>query len=160
MRFSPSPPLSGGDTGFNQWRDAMKMVARLPGGIPADFRRKLWIALAEKHLQARGVNWAKEEKVCFNEWTNPDDSELGIQIVKVRQCHGSHRSFLTRPLSRTCTGLAAAFSAARPGRKTRRCSRGSFWRTQGGINKSGTVKGSTCSPPSSSKSWTRTKRTA
>lgn len=39
MRFSPSPVP--GDSGFNQWRDAMKMVARLPGGIPPEFRRKV-----------------------------------------------------------------------------------------------------------------------
>lgn len=27
---------------FNQWLHAMKMVARLPGGMPPEFRRKVY----------------------------------------------------------------------------------------------------------------------
>ena len=34
-----SPPPGKGDSGFGQWHDAMKMVARLPGGIPPEFRK-------------------------------------------------------------------------------------------------------------------------
>lgn len=44
---------------------------------------QLWITLAERHLQNKGINWAHAERTCFNEWSNPDDTELGIQIVKV-----------------------------------------------------------------------------
>lgn len=44
---------------------------------------QLWLTLAERHLEQRGVDWKQAEKVCFNEWSNPDDEELGIQIVKV-----------------------------------------------------------------------------
>ncbi|XP_047107783.1 uncharacterized protein LOC124776685 [Schistocerca piceifrons] len=80
MRFSVAP--APGDSGFSQWRDAMRMVARLPGGIPPDFRRRLWLTLAERHLAARGVDWARAHRLCFNEWSNPDDEELGVQIVK------------------------------------------------------------------------------
>ena len=39
IRFSVKP-LSG-DSGFQQWHDAMRMVARLPGGVPAEFRHKV-----------------------------------------------------------------------------------------------------------------------
>lgn len=80
MRFSLTP--QPGESGFIQWLDAMKMVARLPGGIPSEFRKKLWLTLAERHLEQRGVDWKQAEKICFNEWSNPDDEELGIQIVK------------------------------------------------------------------------------
>ncbi|XP_033611769.1 uncharacterized protein LOC111875612 isoform X3 [Cryptotermes secundus] len=80
IRFSVMP--SPGDSGFTQWHDAMKMVARLPGGIPPEFRRRLWLTVAEKHLQSRGVDWGHAERFCFNEWSNPDDDELGVQIVK------------------------------------------------------------------------------
>ena len=45
---------------------------------------QLWLTLAERHLEQRGVDWKQAEKICFNEWSNPDDEELGIQIVKVR----------------------------------------------------------------------------
>lgn len=55
MRFSvepPPPPLGpgasptkqaapGDASGFQQWHDAMRMVARLPGGVPPEFRRKV-----------------------------------------------------------------------------------------------------------------------
>nr|XP_012136115.1 PREDICTED: uncharacterized protein LOC100879104 isoform X1 [Megachile rotundata] len=80
MRFSLTP--QPGESGFIQWLDAMKMVARLQGGIPPEFRKKLWLTLAERHLEQRGVDWKQAEKICFNEWSNPDDEELGIQIVK------------------------------------------------------------------------------
>ena len=39
MRFSIEP--YPGDSGFSQWHDAMRMVARLPGGIPQEFRKKV-----------------------------------------------------------------------------------------------------------------------
>lgn len=45
---------------------------------------QLWLTLADKHLQRRGVDWAQAERLCFSEWSNPDDDELGVQIVKVR----------------------------------------------------------------------------
>ncbi|OAD57740.1 TBC1 domain family member 30 [Eufriesea mexicana] len=38
MRFSLTP--QPGESGFIQWLDAMKMVARLSGGIPPEFRKK------------------------------------------------------------------------------------------------------------------------
>lgn len=41
MRFSLTP--QPGESGFIQWLDAMKMVAKLQGGIPAEFRRKVII---------------------------------------------------------------------------------------------------------------------
>lgn len=53
----------------------------LPDFFPLMFQ--LWLTLAEKHLAARGVDWGQAQKICFNEWTNPDDEELGVQIVKV-----------------------------------------------------------------------------
>ncbi len=39
IRFSMEP--LGGDDAFQQWRDAMKSVARLPLGIPPEFRKKV-----------------------------------------------------------------------------------------------------------------------
>nr|XP_018913186.1 PREDICTED: uncharacterized protein LOC109041322 isoform X2 [Bemisia tabaci]XP_018913187.1 PREDICTED: uncharacterized protein LOC109041322 isoform X2 [Bemisia tabaci]XP_018913188.1 PREDICTED: uncharacterized protein LOC109041322 isoform X2 [Bemisia tabaci]XP_018913189.1 PREDICTED: uncharacterized protein LOC109041322 isoform X2 [Bemisia tabaci] len=80
LKFSVTP--SPGDSGFAQWHSAMKMVARLPEGIPHEFRKTLWLTLAEQHLAARGVDWPQVSRSLFNEWTNPDDEELGVQIVK------------------------------------------------------------------------------
>ena len=39
IRFSVDP--FPGDPGYNQWKDAMKMVARLPEGVPTEFRKKV-----------------------------------------------------------------------------------------------------------------------
>lgn len=83
MKFSLAP---GTETGFSQWLDAMKMVAQLPGGVPSEFRMKLWLQLSERHLSEQNIDWEKAEAVIFNEWTNPDDEELGVQIVKVTHC--------------------------------------------------------------------------
>ncbi|RWS21657.1 TBC1 domain family member 30-like protein, partial [Leptotrombidium deliense] len=80
MRFSVEP--IPGDSGFSQWHDAMRMVARLPGGIPNEFRCKLWSTLADRHVQCRRIRWSSTLKFCLNEKTNPDDDALGEQIVK------------------------------------------------------------------------------
>ncbi|XP_022702208.1 uncharacterized protein LOC111267900 isoform X1 [Varroa jacobsoni] len=80
MRFSLEP--FPGDNGFTQWRDAMKMVARLPGGIPTEFRRQLWLTLADRYIVYRQLDWPATCRSCLNERTNPDDDALGVQIVK------------------------------------------------------------------------------
>ena len=43
---------------------------------------QLWLCLAESKI--RDLDWEKTAKFCFNEKSNPDDDELGSQIVKVR----------------------------------------------------------------------------
>lgn len=53
IRFSIQP--LPGDTGFSQWVSAMKMVAQLHGGIPPEFRKRLWLQLADRHLVAKGT---------------------------------------------------------------------------------------------------------
>ncbi|XP_044271093.1 uncharacterized protein LOC123015436 isoform X2 [Tribolium madens] len=80
MRFSIQP--GPGESGFSQWLAAMKMVAQLSGGIPLEFRKRLWLTLADRHLAARGIDWSNVERNCFSEWSHPTDSELGVQIVK------------------------------------------------------------------------------
>ena len=39
--------------------------------------------MAERYLNTKAVDWKKAERTCFNEWSNPDDDELGLQIVRV-----------------------------------------------------------------------------
>ncbi|XP_027203244.2 TBC1 domain family member 30-like isoform X2 [Dermatophagoides pteronyssinus] len=70
------------ESGFEQWHNAMRMVARLPGGIPISFRRKLWLTLADRRLNQRQIDWHQTYDKCFSEHHNPEDEELGIQIVK------------------------------------------------------------------------------
>jgi hypothetical protein len=38
--------------------------------------------LAQKYIKDLGVDWGKVKRVAFNDRSNPDDDELGIQIVK------------------------------------------------------------------------------
>ncbi|XP_066906794.1 TBC1 domain family member 30 isoform X1 [Halyomorpha halys] len=80
VRFSVSP--GGGDTGFSEWAKAMKMVARLPDGVPSHFRKTLWLSLAEKHLSSKNISWPQVERSIFSDRLNPDDQELSVQIVK------------------------------------------------------------------------------
>lgn len=39
MKFTLNP--MPGEAGFNQWKDAMKALARLPGGVPKEFRKSV-----------------------------------------------------------------------------------------------------------------------
>lgn len=80
LRFSLEP--GRGESGFAQWMDATKVVVRLPDGIPADFRKKMWLTLAERYLASRELDWESTARFCFNERCNPDDDNLGVQIVK------------------------------------------------------------------------------
>ncbi|XP_069141078.1 TBC1 domain family member 30-like isoform X2 [Argopecten irradians] len=80
LRFSLEPPL--GDSAFDQWKDAMQAVSRLPLGIPDGFRRKVWISLAENYIKELRIDWEKTVRFVFNERSNPDDNTLGLQIVK------------------------------------------------------------------------------
>jgi hypothetical protein len=43
----------------------------------------LWLTLAEQHLLRIGVDWSDVERNCFNDRINPDDEDLGAQIVRV-----------------------------------------------------------------------------
>ncbi|XP_034485382.1 golgin subfamily B member 1 [Drosophila innubila] len=88
---------------YNQWLHAMKLVARLPGGTPPEFRRKLWLSLADKYLKSKNVDWTHQREKCFCEEWREDDEELGIQIVKD----------LHRTGSNLCTGPAGSINQAK-----------------------------------------------
>ncbi|XP_060649511.1 uncharacterized protein LOC132786836 isoform X1 [Drosophila nasuta] len=88
---------------YNQWLHAMKLVARLPGGTPPEFRRKLWLSLADKYLRSKNVDWTQQREKCFCEEWREDDEELGIQIVKD----------LHRTGSNLCTGPAGSINQAK-----------------------------------------------
>lgn len=57
MKFSVAP--QPGESGFTQWLDAMKMVARLPGGIPPEFRKRVSLIISYHS------NYFKEIKTLF-----------------------------------------------------------------------------------------------
>ncbi|MEQ2236965.1 hypothetical protein ILYODFUR_018042 [Ilyodon furcidens] len=80
LKFTIEPSL--GNNGFQQWYDALKAVARLPTGIPKEWRRKVWLTLADQYLHSISIDWEKTLRFAFNERSNPDDDSLGIQIVK------------------------------------------------------------------------------
>ncbi|XP_013141371.1 PREDICTED: uncharacterized protein LOC106105543 isoform X2 [Papilio polytes] len=80
--LAPSGSEGPGEGGFSEWLHAMKLVARLPAGVPQHFRRKLWLTLSERYLSSRGVQWAAAERACFRGTAQPDDTELGAQILK------------------------------------------------------------------------------
>lgn len=78
IRFSFIP--QNGKKAYKQWLAAFKAIARLKEGVPSQWRRRLWLCLAESKI--RDLDWEKTARFCFNEKSNPDDDELGSQIVK------------------------------------------------------------------------------
>uniref|UniRef100_A0A1A8RCF3 TBC1 domain family member 30 n=1 Tax=Nothobranchius rachovii TaxID=451742 RepID=A0A1A8RCF3_9TELE len=80
LKFTIEPSL--GKNGFQQWYDALKAVARLPTGIPREWRKRVWLTLADQYLHTISIDWEKTLRFAFNERSNPDDDSLGIQIVK------------------------------------------------------------------------------
>ncbi|XP_020641711.3 TBC1 domain family member 30 isoform X2 [Pogona vitticeps] len=80
LKFTLEPSL--GQNGFQQWHDALKAVARLPTGIPKEWRRRVWLTLADHYLRSIAIDWDKTMRFTFNERSNPDDDSMGIQIVK------------------------------------------------------------------------------
>ncbi|XP_053412291.1 TBC1 domain family member 30 isoform X2 [Nycticebus coucang] len=80
LKFTLEPSL--GQNGFQQWYDALKAVARLSTGIPKEWRRKVWLTLADHYLHSIAIDWGKTMRFTFNDRSNPDDDSMGIQIVK------------------------------------------------------------------------------
>ncbi|XP_051977015.1 TBC1 domain family member 30-like isoform X2 [Xyrauchen texanus] len=80
LKFTIEPSL--GKNGFQQWYDALKAVARLPTGIPKEWRKRVWLTLADQYLHSISIDWEKTMRFAFNDRSNPDDDTLGIQIVK------------------------------------------------------------------------------
>uniref|UniRef100_UPI00358F2058 TBC1 domain family member 30 n=1 Tax=Myxine glutinosa TaxID=7769 RepID=UPI00358F2058 len=80
LKFTVEP--SPGRNGFQQWHNALKAVARLPAGIPTAWRKRVWLALADRYLQTNAIDWDKTLRFAFNEHSNPDDDSMGAQIVK------------------------------------------------------------------------------
>jgi hypothetical protein len=81
MKFTLNP--LPGEAGFAQWKDAMRALAKFAGGIPQQFRKNLWLNLSHHYIKsAVGGEWPRVLRVVFNERSNPDDDELGVQIVK------------------------------------------------------------------------------
>lgn len=56
---------------------------------------QLWLALAERYLKRRGVDWEIEKIKWFSDKCRADDEELGIQIVK--DLHRTGHSLLAGP---------------------------------------------------------------
>ncbi|XP_076020602.1 LOW QUALITY PROTEIN: TBC1 domain family member 30-like [Genypterus blacodes] len=80
LKFTIEPSV--GKNGFQQWYDALKAVARLPTGVPKEWRKRVWLTLADQYLHTISIDWEKTLRFAFNERSNPDDDSLGIQIVK------------------------------------------------------------------------------
>ncbi|XP_041111293.1 TBC1 domain family member 30-like isoform X2 [Polyodon spathula] len=80
LKFTIEPSL--GKNGFQQWYDALKAVARLPTGIPKEWRKRVWLTLADQYLHTISIDWDKTMRFAFNDHSNPDDDTMGIQIVK------------------------------------------------------------------------------
>uniref|UniRef100_A0A1I7XDH4 Rab-GAP TBC domain-containing protein n=1 Tax=Heterorhabditis bacteriophora TaxID=37862 RepID=A0A1I7XDH4_HETBA len=80
LKFSLEPV--GSETGVEEWKNAMKAVTRLPGGIPNYFRAKLWITLADEYFSKMCIDWKEVQATCLSEKIQQDDTEIDSQIIK------------------------------------------------------------------------------
>ena len=79
-------PVSDSEEAFYHWREAMRSMARLPEGIPPQFRRRIWLVLASHTLNSQHINWPRLIQTLFTPSSLPNASEtdecLGRQIAK------------------------------------------------------------------------------
>ncbi|KAM7541095.1 hypothetical protein Aperf_G00000022028 [Anoplocephala perfoliata] len=77
-------PLCDSQEAFRQWREAMRSMARLPEGIPPQFRRKIWLILATHQLDSQHINWPRLVQTVFAPRSQTSEAEegLGRQIEK------------------------------------------------------------------------------
>ncbi|TGZ57784.1 hypothetical protein CRM22_009845 [Opisthorchis felineus] len=80
IKFSMEP--RPGDEAFSEWREAVRLMARLGDGLPKFVRRRVWSTLADRQLAKQHVDWQHVVRLAFNDRSNPDDDSLGSQIVK------------------------------------------------------------------------------
>ncbi|GAA56953.1 TBC1 domain family member 30 [Clonorchis sinensis] len=80
IKFSMEP--RPGDEAFCEWREAVRLMARLGDGLPKFVRRRVWSTLADRQLAKQHVDWQHVVRLAFNDRSNPDDDSLGSQIVK------------------------------------------------------------------------------
>ncbi|XP_048467814.1 TBC1 domain family member 30-like [Rhincodon typus] len=75
---------------YHKWFETCRAIVQLPAGIPKQWRPRVWITLADHHLQSISIDWEKTKHFFLNEQRNPNEDALGIQIDKdLRQSSSS-----------------------------------------------------------------------
>ncbi|WKY05851.1 hypothetical protein Q1695_006229 [Nippostrongylus brasiliensis] len=82
LRFSLEPPPAHGAEGVEEWKRAMRAMARIPGGLPPLVRCKLWSVLGSLYIKSAGLDWEQIRRNGFSEKVQPDDSKIHSQILK------------------------------------------------------------------------------
>ena len=82
LRFNLSP--SPGNEGFNQWCDALRAIVQLPGGLPACWRKRIWLSVADHYFKTKHPkkDWDQVKGKVFSDRVCSTDETLGNQIVK------------------------------------------------------------------------------
>ncbi|VDO13662.1 unnamed protein product [Rodentolepis nana] len=80
-------PACDSKEAFREWREAMRSMARLPEGIPNQFRRKIWLILATHQLNSQHINWPRLVQTVFAprslaQGASEAEESLGRQIEK------------------------------------------------------------------------------
>ncbi|VDM16210.1 unnamed protein product [Hydatigera taeniaeformis] len=100
---SEEDSVSEAKEAFRQWREAMRALARLPEGIPQQFRRRIWLLLATHQLNSQHINWPRLAQTLFaprNVQTSETEERLGRQIEKDLHRTGSG-AIVTTEVNRT-----------------------------------------------------------
>ncbi|VDO21309.1 unnamed protein product [Haemonchus placei] len=80
LRFSLEPPSTR--EGIEEWKRAMRVMARISGGLPSPIRCKVWSALGDLYIASVGFDWEEVRNSVFSEKVQPDDVKIHSQILK------------------------------------------------------------------------------
>jgi len=84
IKFSLRPQLPSQDA-FQKWADALRAIIQLPDGLPAWWRKRVWLVTADTYLAAKHPklsDWSTVKEWVFSDRVHGTDETLGNQIVK------------------------------------------------------------------------------
>ena len=84
IKFSLRPQLPSQDA-FQKWADALRAIIQLPDGLPAWWRKRVWLVTADSYLATKHPklsDWSSVKEWVFSDRMHGTDETLGNQIVK------------------------------------------------------------------------------
>ena len=82
--FSIYPPDIHDETAMHDWKRNYRSLLRLSQPLPAIWRQRVWLTLAENYFKNKNINLEDLTETLFCPKLTPNDEELDYQIVKVR----------------------------------------------------------------------------
>lgn len=69
------------EANYHQWLSTMRILSRLPGGMPSEYRRKFWLIVAHRAKRTRHLD--RDVTHCFEGQVTHHLRKIELQIDKV-----------------------------------------------------------------------------